>query len=361
MKKITVLIIILTLIMTACSSKNDVKSTDSTENDSENIKAKVIKVDKVKKRELSKSTLLSGDIISDNIEVISAVVSGTIKTIDINVGDIVQQNDIIAKLDDELLNLKLEQANIQYESSKLQLESAKRTYERINNLYQNGAVTKTDYENANDALQHAKLSFKSANNNKNQMNYQSKNMKIKASIQGTISNVYQKSGSAVASGTPICEIVNTNDMIVSTGVSESQISIINKGQKVDIEVPSINQTFRGTVESIAPTPRMDKTYPIRVHIDNATSQLKIGMFAQLKINTTESFTALTIPKIAVINEEGEDYVFVVQDKKAIRKTIELGTTYEDYFEIKNGLLDGDTIVTSGQNYLADGDTISIIK
>ncbi len=357
MKKLAI-ILALMLTLTACSMNAKIDQTDETEPVET---AKVVKVSTIQQMQFTDHSDLSGDIITDNSEMVSTVVSGTLLSVNINVGDTIKKGDIIACLDDEFLKLQSEQATIDFNLSKINLDSANRSFKRTDTLYKEGAVTKANYEAAEDALSSAKLAYQSSRNRKEQMNYQLKHMQITAPISGVVSQVLQKNGASVGVGMPICEIVNTENLIVQTGVSENLVSNIQMGQNVKITVPALNKTFIGAVETIAPIADRNKNFPIRIKINNKDGDLRAGMFAELNIQTKNSYSALAIPKLSVINEQGEDYCFIIKDNHAIRKSIELGASFEDYFEVQNGLTLGDTIVILGQNYLANDDLVEIVE
>ncbi len=356
MKKIIILVLALMLILSGCG--NDATTEAPTEKSEP---AKSIKVTTVQKKQLTESVKLSGDIIANNSEIVSSMVSGKIMSIDVNIGDVVKKGDIIARLDTEFINLQAQQAKIDHDLSKINLATAKRNHARTKALYEEGAVTQADYEASSDMVAKARLACDSSKNRTAQMNYQLKYMTITAPIDGCISQILQQNGSSISTGMPICEIVNTEDVIVLTGVSETQVNYINTNQVVNIEVPALEKSFAGTVETISPVSDRNKTYPVRIKIDNKDGKLRAGMFAQLDINTTNSHDVLAIPKISVVSEQGEDYVFIVEENRAIRKTVQLGATFDKYFEVKGGISNGDTLVISGQNYLANDDLVEILK
>jgi membrane fusion protein (multidrug efflux system) len=85
------------------------------------------------------------------------------------------------------------------------------------------------------------------------------------------------------------------------------------------------------------------------------------MFARVKI-VYDVHTGTTLaPKDAIIAEDRESAVFVVQDSTAYRRTVVLGYTNTTHVEILEGLMPGDTIVTTGKGSLKDSTRVEIVK
>jgi len=347
------------LVLAGCSNASaEEKNTDDT---LPVIEMKAVQVETLETREMIGNLTLPGQVEADEIQAVSAVVSGQINALHAEVGDMVEVGTLLVELDDEFVKLQKDQADIGNSLYNLSLETAKRSFERTKALYESGSTTQVNYDAAKDMLSKARLDYSRGTNSTSQINYQLKHMNVESPISGVVASKYQNVGASVAPGTPIYEIVNISEVIVEAGVTESDINRLSTGQVVFVNIPAIAGELEGVVDGIGPIPGNDGTYPVRVRIENSDGIVKPGMFAELKIETEMAKQVLSIPKIAVMHESGEDYVFVQIEGKAEKRVIQKGLAFGTYFEVVGGVEVGEEVVVSGQAYLDEGDALNVVK
>lgn len=357
MKKI-IIVIIGILLLSGCSNAS---AEEGNKQKVEVIERTAVEVSALETRERVGEITLPGKVEANSTHKLASLVSGQLETLSAEVGDFVDEGDVLAVIDDEFVRLQKEQADIGNSLYNLSLTSAKRTYERTVALYESGAITQAEYDSVTDMLTKAKLDYAKGQNSTSQINYQLRNMEIKAPFAGVISAKYQIPGASVAPGTPVYEIVDIKGVIVEAGVTEKNINRLKSGQQVQVELAAVNLDIEGTVEGVGPVPGSDGTYPVRVRIENEEGQIKPGMYADLKIETESPVPVLALPKIAVLHENGEDYVFVADGAQARKVKVEKGIAFDTFFEVESGLERGDLVIVSGQAYLDDGNPIDIIE
>jgi HlyD family secretion protein len=86
--------------------------------------------------------------------------------------------------------------------------------------------------------------------------------------------------------------------------------------------------------------------------------IKPGFKLLLEIETS-SKKASSLPIKAVVNEDGEKYVYVVKDKKAVRKEVKIGETTNKFIEIKSGVTSKDKVITNPTKNLTDGAEVTV--
>ncbi|MCF6794684.1 hypothetical protein L1M59_00975 [Bacillus sp. ET1] len=100
-------------------------------------------------------------------------------------------------------------------------------------------------------------------------------------------------------------------------------------------------------------------YPIEVKVDDQDiTMIKPGFKLLLEIETS-SKKASSLPIKAVVNEDGEKYVYVVKDKKAVRKEVKIGETTNKFIEIKSGVSSKDKVITNPTKNLTDGAEVTV--
>ena len=139
-------------------------------------------------------------------------------------------------------------------------------------------------------------------------------------------------------------------------VIEKEFILLQKGQAVKISVTAFpGRTFEGKIAVI--TPALDlqsRTAEIQVSIPNPGYVLNPGMFGRVEISLRSNPRAVLIPIQALMNEEGRDFVYVFKDGKALRRPIQKGIVKDTSLEVQQGLMPGEEVITSGQEFLRDG-------
>lgn len=309
------------LVLAGCSNAS---AEEGTAEAAPVIETKAVEIEVLENREMIGTLVMPGKVEADEVQTVSTLVSGQIEAMHGEVGEYVEEGTVLVEIDDELVRLQKAQADLGTNLYNLSLETAKRSYERTKALYDSGSTTQANYDGATDQLAKAKLDYSMGSNKVSQIKYQLKHMDIKAPISGVISAKMQTVGSSVNQGMSVYEIVNINDVIIEAGVTESDINRLDSGQIVTVDLPAAGLLVSGTVEGIGPVQGEGGTYPIRVRIENEDGLIKPGMYAELKIETETPKQVLSVPKIAVMHEDGKkNYVFVangeIAEKRQIKK------------------------------------------
>jgi len=101
------------------------------------------------------------------------------------------------------------------------------------------------------------------------------------------------------------------------------------------------------------------TITVRVRFANPQRRLKDGLSGVLKVLNTKSGNRLVIPNKAIIEQMGENFVYVARGDSAKQQKVQLGPRLRDEIVILNGIRNGDKIVTDGVQKLRDGGKIQI--
>lgn len=174
-------------------------------------------------------------------------------------------------------------------------------------------------------------------------------------------NVLPSSG--VVGGTALAIVVNMDQMIVRLNIPELNIPYLKKGLKAVIKVDAYPQdNFLGEVSKVSEVvDPQTRTLPIEVTIPNQDHRLKSGMFCRIKINVAELKNRLVLLQDALVQEQGANYIFVVQDHIAKKRKITLGVKEDSKIEVLEGLQEGENVIIFGQQGLKDGTEVEIAK
>jgi HlyD family secretion protein len=251
---------------------------------------------------ISKSVTATGTIEPVDTVSIGCQVSGTIKAIYTDFNAKVKKGQLIAELDKSLFMASVNQFKANLDVAKASLVYDKSTFDRQTILFNTGAISKADFENAQNVYQGAKANVESV---QAQLDAASKNLdyaSIFSPVDGVVMTRNVSVGQTVAASfnTPTLFVIakDISKMQVQAAVSEADIGDVRIGLRVTFTVDAYPDiSFTGTVNQIRLDPVVSAnvvTYTTIITAPNDDLKLKPGMTANSFIFTKEVDSALLI-------------------------------------------------------------------
>ena len=234
-------------------------------------------------------------------------VSGVIKKIYVDYNSIVKKGDLLAELDKTPLLASLASMKADLESAASAATYQEATYNRIKELYEKQAVSKTDYEAALYQYSNAKANLAKMTSEVNRANTNLGYTMIYSPIDGVVLSRAVDEGQTVAASfsTPTLFTIaqDLTKMQVVANVDEADIGQVNEGQKVTFTVDAYpDDNFIGTIKQIrllALTTSNVVTYSVVVDAPNPDLKLKPGLTASIIAYTQEVENVLSVPAKAL--------------------------------------------------------------
>jgi RND family efflux transporter MFP subunit len=178
---------------------------------------------------------------------------------------------------------------------------------------------------------------------------------VRAPIDGTLAEIRVAAGSFVDEGQPMFRIVETDRLWLEASVAEADLGRLRDPTGAWFEVEGFDRTFEIDAETggrlVAFGKVVDpvrRTVPLIFEFANLEGRLRVGMFAQVRIWTGQVTRDTAIPVAAVIDEAGQDVVYVMLGGESFeRRILRLGIRDSDYVQVRSGLEPGARIVTRG--------------
>ena len=299
-------------------------------------------------------------------------VSGNVTGIFFQDGQHVSKGQKLYTIDAQQYRATYDQAVASLNVQKANLNRAQKDANRYNTLADQDAVAKQLVDNANATLESAKMQVEAAEANIRQVATNLKYTTIYAPMDGTIGISQVRLGSAVSPGpTPINTISADDPIAADVQVDASDIARFVKLQSKSgvvrdstllLQMPDGSlYKYPGTVRIIdrAVDPQTG-TLRVRVAFPNPGKTLKVGLNANIRIKNSTDEPQLLIPYKAVTEQMSEYFVFVVGDSsKVTQKKVTLGARIKGDVVVKDGLTEGQTIVTGGTQKIKDGSKVKI--
>ncbi|MBQ7893306.1 MAG: efflux RND transporter periplasmic adaptor subunit [Alistipes sp.] len=292
----------------------------------------------------------SGTVEEENGTAVSFPTGGTIRSIDVIVGQRVGAGQVLATVDPTSVQSS-------YEAAKATLEQAQDAYARMKQLYDKGSLPEIQWVEVQSKLQQAESMEQIARKNLD-------DCAIRAPFGGVISAKEMEVGQQAAPGMPVVRVVKIDRVKVKIAVPEAEIADLKVGRKAEIRVAALgDKAFEGHVveKGVAADP-LSHAYEVKLLVMNPTFELMPGMVTKTALAPEESLAAIVLPGRAVqLDERNRTFVWLVDDGRAVRRFVECGAPTAHGVTILSGLNPGDEVLVEGQQKVSENTVVEIIR
>lgn len=307
--------------------------------------------------------MLNGSIEGQTSANISAKISGRIEQVMVAEGQQVKAGDPLVKLESVELANSVRTAGDAVTKAQVNYDLALTDYNRYQQLYGQGAVSQQQLDTALAKLKIAQADLSSASSSQSSAQQQYGYGVITAPVDGVVANVTATVGQVVSPGAALMVVQDINAVYAVVNIEQKDLALVKVGQNAEVAVDSYaGKVFKGTVELVNPEAGTgNRMFRTKVKIENAGGELKAGMFAKVQLATGDSVQIMTVPHMAVIQKQGLYYVFAIENGKAVRRQVEIGTVTGEIIEIKSGIEPGVQVAVTNVSQLKDGEAVRIVE
>jgi len=280
--------------------------------------------------------------------VMRSQVSGTVIDVYKNLGDWVDAGEEIGRIDNIDYEVQLKQAKANVLSAEASFKALELQMQATETLYKEKSVSENEYMTSHSNLQKAQAALDGAEAALELAKKNYNNSRFLAPVSGYIADLQLEVGETVTTGAAVCSIVNTKSLIVNTGVGESDIAYLGRGQEVVVRYTDTIER-KGKIVGIG-IKKSENTanYPVKIELSNPDRLLFPGMIVQCSIATKTWKNVLYVSQNNVVKEYDTHYLFVVDEEgTAHRKRVVLGDRIDGNVIINEGLQPGAAVVTDG--------------
>jgi RND family efflux transporter MFP subunit len=292
-------------------------------------------------------------------------VGGKIARIYVEVGDAVQNGQVLAELDPETFELQLKQAKAAVAVAQANFDDAKRNWERMQELKAKGSASDQQYEKIHLAYDAAEAQLQQARAGLDLAEWQLRTSVMKAPFAGVITGKYLNEGDMInpqmPGGRGVIGLMDMSRVKIKINASEHEIPKISKGQEVKVSLDVyLGREFRGNVFAVnSAADPMTRSFEVQVVVPNPERMLKAGMFARVDVVVQEKQGVIAIPTDALLGTEADRHVYVVDADTAFKRSVTIGIIQNGRTEVLEGLNVGENLVVLGQQMLQHGSKVSI--
>jgi membrane fusion protein (multidrug efflux system) len=185
---------------------------------------------------------------------------------------------------------------------------------------------------------------------------------IRAPFDGQLTERKIVPGQHINVSEPLFTLVDFEPLRVRIHLPESVARKVKAGDRVLLAVEALDDPVPATVERIAPVvDPTTSTVRLTLLVEGRSDELRVGGFVKVRITTETQMDALSIPKLALVEEGGLRSVFVAEADSVRKVEIHTGLYDETHTEVLDGLEDGAYVVSLGQGGLRSGSRIEVLN
>ncbi|MBQ6254807.1 MAG: efflux RND transporter periplasmic adaptor subunit [Bacteroidales bacterium] len=324
-------------ILAACGGKNTGSAAPEAE------RATLVSTAEAEIMEVPQTEVYSSTVEAYAINNIAPQTGGRIQTIKVDVGSFVGKGQILATMD-----------AAQLDQSRLKLANDSTELSRLRSLYEEGGVSKSDFDAAEMAFNVSRRSY----NNLEENTY------LRSPISGVVTARNYDRGD-LYSGQPIFVVQQITPVKLRVGVSESDYTKVKVGNVVEVTADALpGKTFTGKINKIYPTmDAMTHTFVTEILVQNSDRALRPGMFARVKVEFGVN-NSVVVPEESVVKMEGSGQrcVYLLRPEGVVESAlVKLGRHIDGKYEILEGLSEGDVVTVKGSTSLKDGGKVQVVN
>ena len=334
-------------------------------------------------------------------------VGGDVVDIYADVGDEVQEGELIAQMEAEALDLgikaaeealnqarlelemaetgarkeELAQAEAQYEAAQESLKLAEDAYERVEYLYENDVVAKPELDEAEMNLIEARASYDAAKQDLEmartgarpeeiriaeasiseaeyeleQARLSQQDLEVTAPVSGIVGKVPVEEGTLIGEDTPVAVIMDISELNLVVEASSRRIADIQRGQTAEVTFDSHpDRVYEGIVTSVYPAADEDSgQFEFEISVSNHDRAIKAGEYGEARVKLGEAEFGAEIPATALL-ETPEPHIYIIEDQMMRRVDVSIVSEEDGVYTVEGDINQGDLIVYEADEEYYDG-------
>ena len=322
-----------------------------------------VRVQKAETRSLRPFIESIGSLAPERQVAVSSELDGILDSITVNEGDAVKKGQEIAQIRPTDYRLALEQTSAQLAQSEVALANLRQEYQRKEELYKEELLTRQQFDDITARVALAEAETTRARAAVNMAKERLARTRIFSPLSGRIGEKRVTAGDYVRNGAFLTSVVRTDLLKLIFSVSEKDAGHLRLGQDVEFITDAFpDRRFKGRLSAIFPSlDERTRTLKAEAVVPNGDNSLKPGFFARVTLYTGPARSRVVVPATSLLYDNATTKLFVVEGDKARERLVKPGSKYGEYMEIAEGVKEGDTIVTVGQNNLMEGASVHVAR
>jgi RND family efflux transporter MFP subunit len=286
------------------------------------------------------------------------------------VAEVASRKDEIAREHQEVLRAESEHSALHADYTRLKQAAATQpgliAEQELDNAQSKDLASEAQVDAAKSALSAAGQNLDVAGADNERVSALADYTRVIAPIDGVIIWRYADTGALIQAGTasdiqslPVVKLSQSSLLRLRIPVPEDAVEFIHLGAQVNVQVDAVHRTLVGKVVRFTRDISLaTRTMQTEIDVENKDLSLTPGMYANTTIELERRDHVLTIPVQAVITNGNQSSALIVDSRNHVQtRNLTLGLQGSNLVEVKNGLAEGDRVITGGQSNYQVGETV----
>jgi len=336
--------LLLAAVLSACGAEEDVKEEDKY--------AVPVETTTVIQGDVSSFYSTTATLEAPQEANVVTRISGLIESINVEEGDRVTKGQLLAVIDAKRQRFELARSQAEVEIIEQELNRLKKMSNQ--EFFSADSMAKLEY-NLQAALAKRDLDA-----------LQVQESMVRSPIDGVIATRFVKAGNMAKEFDELFYVVNQDELYGIVHLPEQQLQSLRLGQDAQLFANSFankhtDETVHAKVLRISPVvDAQSGTFKVTLSVPNKNATLKAGMFTRVELRYDTHNNVITVPYNALVNQDNEFALYVIDGDNANRRAVSLGYREADTVEIVTGIEPGEQIVIRGHQNLKDQSLVEVI-
>jgi RND family efflux transporter MFP subunit len=315
----------------------------------------------------SRERLIAGIVAPARHAKLSFEVPGQLVELDVEIGDRVNEGQILARLDRAPYRLAARSVEAQLKQARAVSANESKTYDRLRRLYQERAISKQDLDEAAASADAARAKVNTVAAELRLARRDVANTVLRAPFDGVVAERMAEPHEELAAGQPILVLETEDELEVELAVPETLYRFLESGDPVSVSFPVLDDlVIPGTIKQLGSRAAPANAFPATIRLDKQDKRLHPGMTAEVGFSFTFSSTraAFAIPITALVAGSGQaHHVFVYdEDSSSVQRIdVQVHDFDDDRAHVSGDLEPGDILAAAGAELLADGQQVKLME
>jgi len=316
-----------------------------------------VSVAHVKATRIAPQASYPGTVVSRNDSKLAADVEGRVEWV-ADVGTVVKQGDVIARLDANLARMQRDSDTANVAKLNAQVRYDRAQAQRMQELMDRKVVSKAGLDQATSTRDANEAALKQAEAAAKRSQYQLDHSEIRAPFSGRIVSKLINAGEYASPGKDVVRLVDLDAIEIATQVPISSMQHLRETMRVTAELQGKN--VQTTVRVIVPVGHeQSRTVEVRLALEPGSAF--VGDAATVLIPSAEPRSVLAVPRDALVLREDNTYLFKLnKENKAERIAVEVGAADGDIVEVIGMLKEGERVIIRGAERLETGQKVRLV-
>ena len=343
------------LLLPAGCQKNEAKVA---EEKTVNVRVQPVQLQSIRPKIESIGTLNAFEEI-----IISSRVDGILSASNVKEGTPVARGTVLALVDDTDYRLEVKRDEAALKQAEATLANSRQEFKRKEALLKEELVTRQQFDDISTRVALADADVDRAKAALSLAREKLAKTRIISPLNAIVKEKKVSQGDYMRNGTALFTLIQVDPIKLNFTVPEREIGKLRTGQQVQFSLePLPGKTFSGTVKTIYPSlEEKTRTLQVEALVNNRDKLLRPGSFAKVTLFTGEARDSVLVPITSLLYDDSRVKVFTVQGERASEQFVKTGAKYGEMMEITEGLKGGETIVTAGQQNLAEGVKVNVAR